>query len=953
MKTLVVDPVGRRVSSLKLVGIGRRPPRSWFAATLFAAAAVAGCSTESADEQQSLEAILNDGDLTQMSVHGLTAAAGRSATGGAVMPGTDGADGISLPPDGGVTDGPIATGGFGGFGSGGRGGAVATGGIGGPGGFVGTGGFGGPGGSVGTGGFGGFGGFGGAGGTGGFQGPFPQGAQGFWSFDDCSPGRTDLFDNSFNGHTAFRAVTAACVTGIQNQAVAIAGSDDYVYVPDQPSFTFDNGLTVAAWVKSNKLGDVRTIIRKREDGTSTFVLATNDKDYQIVIRLSNGNAVSVKAKATTNTWTHVAATYDGKDLKLYVNGALAGKTHAVGKLSTGLGPVLMGNDASGRRIDGALDTVYFDTFPATADQIASLSCVPGQSTVSVVPVAPAAVPAGTEVDYDVQITNHDGKSCLPKSYEFSSFPSQQGLFPSPQFTNTDPISPGKTGHLAVSITSSTDVDPDSYQVPFQTFAFDPLSGTSDFASGSMSYSVLGTPCSVRTREELMITDLSVVEDPVRTVGDGAWTFARLMENLAPSASVAPAMVESMLGTWLTDQTVNTIVIPARPAMSNLVLNPFPRRADGQLDLTKAPVRLLAIVNRIDLRDLANGNAGEGRFVFGVLDQFGNQQQFTMIFEFKLPASTPQDVLDWANRWHALDTLPFPSEAYNTALQAITDRFTGRNVMPSKPNGSALAQFRTNEIALSFEWQFREFHLSPTTGRLVPADLALTPDLSFNFSQTLVDYINQNQASILTETHVVPDVFEGQAFETGSVTNNLIGWDAPGVDLETRHRFSRNTCNGCHSTRETGVPFLQINPRDPGQQSFLSGFLTGTTVFDFVTGETRSFNDLHRRNVDLHALICPNDPLPGTGGTGGGTGGAGGSKGSGGSSGSGGVGGSRGSSGGAGGAIMTGSGGRSGGAGRSGTMSPSVAPGASGGVIDESAAVIDRPDFITKGSSRSD
>ena len=930
MKTLVVDPVGRRVSSFKLVVIGRRGPRRWVAATVLAAAVVGGCSTEPPDEQQSLEAILNDGDLSQMSVHGLTAAAGgRSAAGGAVMPGTGGAGGIALPSDGGVADGPVPTGGIGGFGSGGRGGS-AVGGIGG---------------AIGTGGFGGQGGFGGTGGI--IQGPFPQSAQGLWSFDDCFSGRTDLFDSSFNNHTAFRSVTAACVIGQQNQAIGIAGADDYVYVPDQPSFTFDNGLTVAAWVKSNKLGDVRTIIRKREDGTSTFVLATNDRDYQIVIRLSNGNAVSVKAKATTNTWTHVAATYDGKDLKLYVNGALAAKTHAPGTLSTGLGPVLMGNDASGRRIDGALDTVYFDTFAATADQIGSLSCVPGQSTVSVVPAAPAAVPAGTEVDYDVQITNHDGKTCAPKSYQFSAFQAQTGIFPSPQFTFSDPIAPGKTGHLAVSVTSSTDVDPDQYQVPFQTFASDPLSGIGDFASGSLSYSVLGTPCSVRTREELMITDVSVVEDPVRTVGDGAWTFARLMENLAPSASAAPAMVEAMLGTWLTDQTVNSFVIPARPAMNDLVLSSFPRRADGQLDLTKAPVRLLAIVNRIDLRDVASGNAGEGRFVFGVLDQFGNQQQFTMIFEFKLPATTAQDVLDWANRWHALDTLPFPSAAYNTALQAITDRFTGRNAMPSKTNGSALAQFRTNEIALSFEWQFREFHLSPTTGRLVPAELALTPDLGFNFTSVLADYINQNQTAILAETHVVPETFEGQPFEVGSVVNNLNGWDAPGVDPEARHRFSRNTCNGCHSARETGVTFLQLNPRDPGQQSALSGFLTGTTVFDFITGEIRSFNDLHRRNVDLHALICPNDPLPGTGGAGGGTGGVGGVGGGGG-------GGNRGSggAGGAGGTGTVGKGGASGGGGRSGTV-PGVAPGSSAGVIDESAAVIDRPDFVTKGSSRSD
>ena len=916
MNMLVFDPVERRVLSSRLVEIGHRRPRRWLAAALFATAVAGGCSTQQpADEQQSLEAILNDGDLSVMSTHGLTVTAAATAgRGGAMLPGSGGAGGIAPPPsDGGVVDGP-------------KGGSIGSGGFIGMGGFIGSGGFGGAG--------------------GGNQGPFPQAAQGLWFFDDCNPDRTELQDSSFNFHTAFRAVTAACVAGISNQGIGIASADDYVYVPDQPTFTFAGGLTAAAWVKLNKLGDVRTIIRKREDGTSTFVLATNDKNYQMVIRLSSGKAVSVTAKATTNTWTHVAATYDGQDLKLYVNGVLAAKTHAVGTLSTGLGPVLMGNDASGRRIDGALDGVYFDTFPATADQIGALSCVSGQSTVTVVPVAGPAVPAGTEVDYDVQIVNHDAKSCPPKSYQFSAFQSPQGIFASPNFAQTDPVAPGATAHLAVAVTSSTDVDPDTYTVPFQLFAPDNLGGFGDFTSGSLSYSVQGGPCSVRTRQELMITDVSVVEDPVRTVADGPWTFARLMENMAPSATDAPAMVEAMLRTWLSDQTVNSFVIPARPAMNDLVLSSFPRRADGQLDLTKAPVRLLAIVNRIDLRDLANGNAGEGRFVFGVLDQFGNQQQFTMIFEFKLPATTTQDVLDWANRWHALDTLPFPSADYNTALQAITDRFAGRNAMPGKVNGSALSQFRTNEIALSFEWQLREFHLSPTTGRLVPAELALTPDRGFNNTSVLADYINQNETAILAETHVVPDTFEGGPFEVGSVTNQLDGWDAPGVNnSEARHRFSRNTCNGCHSQRETGVPFLQINPRDPGQQSFLSGFLTGTTVFDFRTGEVRTFNDLHRRNVDLHALICPNDPLPGTGGSGGGTGGMGGNTGSGGKGGISGSGGSRGTAG------VSGAGGVSGVGGRPAV--PGSAPSSGGAVIDESAAVINRPDFISKGISRAD
>src|SRR6185295_16783571 len=118
------------------------------------------------------------------------------------------------------------------------------------------------------------------------------------------------------------------------------------------------------------------------------------------------------------------------------------------------------------------------------------------------------------------------------------------------------------------------------------------------------------------------------------------------------------------------------------------------------------------------------------------------------------------------------------------------------------------------------------------------------------------YINANQDAIIAETHVVPAVFNGQPFEAGAIFNDLGTWFAPGVDSNARHHFALNTCNGCHSSQETGVGFLQISPRFPGEEAILSGFLTGTTVPDPVTGAPRAFDDLGRRKLDLQAIVCP-------------------------------------------------------------------------------------------------
>jgi hypothetical protein len=216
-----------------------------------------------------------------------------------------------------------------------------------------------------------------------------------------------------------------------------------------------------------------------------------------------------------------------------------------------------------------------------------------------------------------------------------------------------------------------------------------------------------------------------------------------MEAMAPSAAAAPAMVEDMFSTWLSDQTINGFTVPARPAMQDLVLSSWPR-VDGALDLAAAPVRLLAIVNRLDLRDLSRGQAGEGRFVFGVTDSAGQATPFTIILEYRLPASSEAEVLEWANLWHGLNGLAPGSAEYNAALEVITERFAGDNADPARVNGSALNQIRTNEIALAFPWELREFTLGGSS--FTPATVKLTPDSTFIDQEIVAQFINENEGS---------------------------------------------------------------------------------------------------------------------------------------------------------------------------------------------------------------
>ena len=361
-------------------------------------------------------------------------------------------------------------------------------------------------------------------------------------------------------------------------------------------------------------------------------------------------------------------------------------------------------------------------------------------------------------------------------------------------------------------------------------------------------------CTVDSAEELLITSLSVVEDPVRTAPGGAWHFGTLMRAMAGNTDPS-TLVRQWLRTWNTTQRVNGLTLPARPQMMTKVLGLWEERGGGAgrpLDFSKAPFRLLAIVNRLDLRN-PGVQAGEGRFVFGVLDGAGNPLEFTVILEYALPGGTPEAIQAWARDWHELGQLGLSHPNYKVKLQALTDRFTRAGVMAGRPHGNALNQIRTNEVALSNEWEMREFVLTSTA--LQPATVKRTPDLGFENTSALRDFLLANQADVLAERHTVPEGLNGASFLAARApVPEAFFWRAPGVPSEARHKFSLNTCSGCHS-RETGTDFTHIAPRAAGQVAALSAYLRGGTLSDPVTAASRSFNDLNRRAEDLKALVC--------------------------------------------------------------------------------------------------
>ena len=379
--------------------------------------------------------------------------------------------------------------------------------------------------------------------------------------------------------------------------------------------------------------------------------------------------------------------------------------------------------------------------------------------------------------------------------------------------------------------------------------------------------------SIDPARSLMITNPTVVNDPTRAGNPcvagsnamGPWSFGFLMNEMANASATGISgsqFAENWLDSWLVPQPINGPSVPARPNINNLVIQPWRTASGGgALDLSKAPLHLLAIVNRLDLGDNpgyggGTANAGELRFVFGVMSNC-NPTPFAVILEYGIPPKSCPQIRNLAQSWINLSTMIAGSPAYNAALQSITDPVVKHGAGGAKPNGSALNQLRTNEIALAAPWELREFRIDGAARLLRETTVKQTPIATLFGGSTVANYVNANAVAIKNHTNVVPLIFGGGPFLSGNAPMPPSWWNGPASpaipDNDARNVFSLSTCNGCHD-RETNTTFVHVNPSTPiGSPAALSGFLTGITVNDpAVPATLRQYHDLLDRRNKLAA-----------------------------------------------------------------------------------------------------
>ncbi|MEA1907611.1 MAG: LamG-like jellyroll fold domain-containing protein [Euryarchaeota archaeon] len=171
-------------------------------------------------------------------------------------------------------------------------------------------------------------------------------------------------------------IGAAWTTGVNGSALLFDGKDDCINCGNDESLDITDEITMMAWVYASS--QKTTNIIGKGDGNG-YRISIDDKDGWVceVYYITGSKAKKCKVdwgegQATLNQWYHVAMTYNGSVLQLYVDGVKNSKS-ASGSLSTNSRNLYIGsNDAKQKFFDGMIDEVAIYNQALTAEEIIEL-----------------------------------------------------------------------------------------------------------------------------------------------------------------------------------------------------------------------------------------------------------------------------------------------------------------------------------------------------------------------------------------------------------------------------------------------------------------------------------------------------------------------------------------------------------------------------------------------------
>ena len=157
------------------------------------------------------------------------------------------------------------------------------------------------------------------------------------------------------------------------KALSFNGTNAWVTVPDANALDLTSALTIEAWVQPTTVTGWRTILLKERGGNLSYGLYSSD-DLSLPsgwLRIGNAD-VSLRGPTAlpVGTWSHVALTYGGGTMRVYVNGSQVATVNRTGSITTSTGALRIGGNAVwSEYFSGLIDEIRIYSRVLTAAEI--------------------------------------------------------------------------------------------------------------------------------------------------------------------------------------------------------------------------------------------------------------------------------------------------------------------------------------------------------------------------------------------------------------------------------------------------------------------------------------------------------------------------------------------------------------------------------------------------------
>jgi hypothetical protein len=198
----------------------------------------------------------------------------------------------------------------------------------------------------------------------------PSGLVAAYGFNQGSG--VQVADASGQGNTGTISSATWKTAGKFGGAMSFNGTSAWVTVADAPSLDLTAGMTIEAWVNPTSGTGWRSVVMKEDANGLAYALysANNASRPAGFVHTNVDQGLNGTSAVPLNTWTHLAMTYDGATLRMFVNGVQVSSTAMTGSVIATAGALRIGGNAEwGEYYRGAIDELRIYNRALTAAEI--------------------------------------------------------------------------------------------------------------------------------------------------------------------------------------------------------------------------------------------------------------------------------------------------------------------------------------------------------------------------------------------------------------------------------------------------------------------------------------------------------------------------------------------------------------------------------------------------------